>query len=168
MERLYCVNCLRRTPAYPCPLCGYDPSRTPAVAQALEQCILHGRYLTGRVLEKNPMEILYKGRDLAQNREVIIREFFPAGKAEREKDGSLRWTGLPQPEQVPASQQRRGSMTLLDSFSENNTIYTVCLAPASRPKPQGTKKQEREWVPFLLALLTLALAAVAAAPWMLP
>ena len=50
MERIYCMNCLRETPAYPCPLCGYAPRVTPAVNQALEQCILHGRYLTGRAL----------------------------------------------------------------------------------------------------------------------
>ena len=83
MERLYCVNCLRQTPAYPCPLCGYDPGSAPAVGQALEQSILHGRYLTGRPLEKNSLEILYKGLDLTGSRPVVIHEFFPAGQAER-------------------------------------------------------------------------------------
>ena len=52
MEQIYCMNCLRQTPAYPCPLCGYDPSDAPQVTQALEQSIRHGRYLTGRALEK--------------------------------------------------------------------------------------------------------------------
>lgn len=170
MERIYCANCLRRTPGYPCPLCGYDPSRTPEVAQALDQCILHGRYLTGRVLEKNPMEIVYKGRDLAQNRGVILREFFPVGKAERREDGSLRWIAAPQPEEALPPQPRRRGETLLDSFSENNTIYTVCQPDVPRPKPQSAAPKEKgqEWLPFLLALLSLILAAAAAAPWLLP
>lgn len=170
MEQIYCRNCLRRTPAYPCQLCGYDPSDFPEVAQGLEQCILHGRYLTGRVLEKNSMEILYKGRDLAEDREVILREFFPAGKAERREDGSLRWIAAPEPEEALPPQPRRRGETLLDSFSENNTIYTVCQPNTRRPMSREItpKEKEREWLPFLLALLSLILAAAAAAPWILP
>lgn len=168
MEQVYCLNCLRRIPAYPCPLCGYDPSGTPAVAQALEQCILRGRYLTGRVLEKNAMEILYRGRDLAEDREVIIREFFPQGKARRRTDGSLDWIGSPKPaEALPPQPSRRGE-TLLDSFSENNTIYTVCQSAPPLPRPRGEKRKQSGWLPFLLALLVLALIAAAAAPWLLP
>ena len=98
MERIYCKNCLRETPAYPCPLCGYDPEAAPAVSQALEQCILHGRYLTGRAMEKTPIGISYKALDLEENRPVSIREFFPAGQAQRQPDGSLSWLTPPHPQ----------------------------------------------------------------------
>ena len=168
MEQGYCLNCLRRIPSYPCPLCGYDPAQTPAVAQALEQSILRGRSLTGRVLEKNALEILYRGRDLAEDREVVIRECFPLGKARRKTDGSLDWRGAPQPEEALPPQPRRQGEIRLDSFSENNTIYTVCQSAPPPPKPRRAKKKQSGFLPFLLALLALALAAAAAAPWLLP
>lgn len=168
MERLYCVNCLRQTPAYPCPLCGYDPGSAPAVGQALEQSILHGRYLTGRPLEKNSLEILYKGLDLAGSRPVVIHEFFPAGQAEREEDGTLRWT-TPAPAEKNALlaqvRQRLPQERIADSFPENGTVYMVCQPDP--PPPRQTlpiKKKDNEWLPFLLALLILILCAVTLGP----
>ena len=48
MERLYCVNCLRQTPAYPCPLCGYDPGAAPVVHHAhLAQKLQNTRCILG-------------------------------------------------------------------------------------------------------------------------
>ena len=144
MEGLYCANCLRRAPAYPCPLCGYDPAGTPGVARAMDPCILHGRYLTGRVLEKNALEMVYAGRDLALDRRVDIHEFFPAGKAERCADGSLHWTAPPRPEEALPPQPHRPGETLLDSFSEHNTIYTICQPiPPCPPAPAAGKKERR-------------------------
>lgn len=168
MEGLYCANCLRRAPAYPCPLCGYDPAGTPGVARAMDPCILHGRYLTGRVLEKNALEMVYAGRDLALDRRVDIHEFFPAGKAERCADGSLRWTAPPRPEEALPPQPHRPGETLLDSFSEHNTIYTICQPLPPARQPRQPEKRSGEWLPFLLALLVLALAALTAAPWLIP
>lgn len=164
MERIYCMNCLRQIPAYPCPLCGYAPGAAPAVSQALEQSILHGRYLTGRALEKNAIEIVYKGLDLKENRPVLLREFFPAVQAERPPGGSLsRRRRLPEDwEAMPAQTQRLPRETIIDSFSENGTVYTVCLPGQSSPPPEipPERKKENEWIPFLLALLILTLAAL--------
>ena len=120
MEQIYCMNCLRQTPAYPCPLCGYNPSDAPQVTQALEQSILHGRYLTGRALEKNNFEIVYRGLDLSQNKPVTIWEFFPAAQASRQQDGSLSWaTPLTEdPEAILARvRQRIPQDAIADSFS---------------------------------------------------
>ena len=165
MERIYCKNCLRETPAYPCPLCGYDPEAAPAVSQALEQCILHGRYLTGRALEKTPIGISYKALDLEENRPVSIREFFPAGQAQRQPDGSLSWLTPPHPEGALGTHSQMPEDVVLDSFSENNTIYTVFrpVAP-SRKRPPQVRKKESEWLPFLLALLLFLLTIAAALP----
>lgn len=168
MERLYCVNCLRQAPAYPCPLCGYDPGSAPAVGQALEQSILHGRYLTGRPLEKNGLEILYKGLDLAGNRPVVIHEFFPAGQAEREEDGTLHWT-TPAPAEKNALlaqvRQRLPQERIADSFPENGTVYMVCQPDPPQPRQMlPSKKKDNEWLPFLLALLILILCAVTLGP----
>lgn len=164
MERIYCMNCLRQTPAYPCPLCGYDPGAAPAVGQALEQSILHGRYLTGRALEKNAIEIVYKGLDLEENRPVILREFFPAAQAERLADGRLRWRNPPPEdrEALLAQTQRLPREAISDSFSENGTVYTVCLPRQSMPQPETPpeRKTENEWIPFLLALLLFTLATL--------
>ena len=174
MEQLYCMNCLRQTPAYPCPLCGFDPGAVPAVPHALAQCILHGRYLTGRPLEKDAIEILYKGMDLAENRPVVIREFFPASQAERAPDGSLIWmTQPPENRQALLARTHRclPQEDLLDSFPENGTVYTICQPnPPSPPEAQPQRKKENEWIPFLLALLILALAALAGITlvWLLP
>lgn len=168
MERIYCMNCLRQTPAYPCPLCGYDPGVAPAVNQALEQCILHGRYLTGRALEKNAIEIIYKGLDLSENRPVTIREFFPAGQAARRPDGSLEWAAPAAMDETAILAQARRRLPegiIRDSFSENGTVYIVCEPDRSpvRSESRPPEKKENEWIPFLLALLVLALAALTGA-----
>ncbi len=163
MERIYCMNCLRETPAYPCPLCGYAPRVTPAVNQALEQCILHGRYLTGRALEKNAFEIIYKGLDLQENRPVILREFFPAGQAGRREDGSLEWADrmpMSEADVLAHARHRLPEGTIQDSFSENATIYMVCEPIQSPAPPESSRKKENEWIPFLLALLILVLASI--------
>lgn len=167
MEQIYCVNCLREVPAYPCPLCGHDPARIPEVSQSLKQCILHGRYLTGRATEKNGFEIIYRGLDLSEKAPVTILEFFPAGKALRKADGSVSWV-------IPPVQNRESMLTrvrgqlprdaILDSFSENGTIYIVCK-PRSHMVPSPPKPKQSEWLPFLLALLVLALTTLAIAPW---
>ncbi|MGM9605207.1 MAG: hypothetical protein ACI3XG_09080 [Faecousia sp.] len=168
MERIYCMNCLRQTPAYPCPLCGYDPAAAPAVNQALEQCILHGRYLTGRALEKNAIEITYKGLDLSEDRPVTIREFFPAGQAQRKTGGSLEWADripMSEADVLTHARQRLPEGMIRDSFSENGTVYIVCEPDRSPVRPQQPQpvKKENEWIPFLLALLLLALAALTGA-----
>lgn len=169
MERIYCMNCLRETPAYPCPLCGYDPAVAPAVNQALGQCILHGRYLTGRALEKNAIEITYKGRDLSKDRPVTVREFFPAGQAERRDDGSLEWADrmpINETDVLTQARHRLPEGTIQDSFSENGTIYIVCEPTHRLSRPAQSQKKEKEWIPFLLALLVLALAALTGAALM--
>lgn len=166
MEQLYCMNCLRQTPAYPCPLCGYDPSRAPRVPQALEQSILRGRYLTGRVLEKNSFEIVYRGLDLAENEPVTLREFFPAAQAERQKDGQLRWSSPISEDReaiVSRARQRLPQDAVLDSFSENGTVYIVCKPAPPRPAPAQPPKKENEWIPVLLALVVLTLIALTTA-----
>lgn len=166
MEQLYCMNCLDQIPAYPCPLCGYDPSQSPRISQALEQSILRGRYLTGRVLEKNSFEIVYRGLDLVENKPVTLREFFPNTQAERLENGLLKWnTPTMENEQTILSRlrQRLPQDAVLDSFSENSTVYIVCKPAAQRPAPAEPPSKENEWIPVLFALVTLSLTALTAA-----
>lgn len=166
MEQLYCMNCLAQIPACPCPLCGYDPSQSPRVPQALEQSILRGRYLTGRALEKNSFEIVYRGLDLAENKPVALWEFFPAAQAERVENGFLKWNSPASEKQesiLSRVRQRLPQDAVLDSFSENGTVYIVCKPTPERPTPVQPPKKENEWIPILFALVTIALTALTAA-----
>lgn len=170
MEHIYCMNCMRQTPAYPCPLCGYDPKEAPVVSQALEQSILHGRYLTGRAMEKNNIEIIYKGLDLYENKPVTIWEFFPMGQADRLEDGTLRWKAPPsQSQEAMRSQirQRISQTEICDSFPENDTVYVVCKPRPPCPPAPLPQRKENGWLPFLLALLVLSLSAIALAPFLM-
>lgn len=166
MEQLYCMNCLGQIPTYPCPQCGYAPSQSPGVSQALEQSILRGRYLTGRVLEKNSIELVYRGLDLVENKPVTLWEFFPIAQAERLENGHVKWNApAGEDPQVILSRlrQRLPQDAVLDSFSENGTVYIVCKPAAQRPVPVQHPKKENEWIPILFALVVLALTALTAA-----
>ena len=127
---------------YPCSKCGYDPRQTKNVEYALPvETILAGKYLVGRVLGQGGFGITYIGWDIALERKVAIKEYYPSGQVSRQPGTrQLTWyTG----ENARAAQQNgmemflkearkmvrvdaiSGVVRVLDLFRENETAYIV-------------------------------------------
>lgn len=149
------MNCLRQVPAGKCPLCGFDPAAVPPVPQAMAQAILAGRYLTGRAVQKTGFDITYRGRDLVEDRPVLIQEYFPAGQVRRDGDGiGLCWTREPEEPDVLLRRARESAAApIVDAFPENGTVYVVRRElPAPPPRQDSRPARESELIPFLIAL----------------
>ncbi len=149
------MNCLRQVPAGKCPLCGFDSAAVPPVPQAMAQAILAGRYLTGRAVQKTGFDITYRGRDLVEDKPVLIQEYFPAGQVRRAGDGiGLCWTGEPEEPDVLLRRARESAAApIADAFPENGTVYVVRRElPAPPPRQDSRPARENELIPFLIAL----------------
>lgn len=149
------MNCLRQVPAGKCPLCGFDPAAVPPVPQAMAQSILAGRYLTGRAIQKTGYDITYRGRDLVEDKPVLIQEYFPAGQVQRAGDGiGLRWTREPEGPDVLLRRARESATApIVEAFPENDTVYVVRRElPTPPPRQVSPPARESELAPFLIAL----------------
>ena len=72
-----------------CPICGYDSaSRNPDVCLPVG-FTLDNRYMVGKAKKRNGEGITYIGWDTADDTAVSIREYFPAGFAERNPDKTV-------------------------------------------------------------------------------
>ena len=79
-----CLGCMEPFQGYPCPRCGFDPKNVKSAEYALPlETILAGKYLVGRVLGQGGFGITYIGWDIALERKVAIKEYFPAGQVSR-------------------------------------------------------------------------------------
>ncbi len=155
MGQHYCMNCLRQVPAGKCPLCGFDSAAVPPVPQAMAQSILAGRYLTGRAIQKTGYDITYRGRDLAEDKPVLIQEYFPAGQVHRAGDGiGLCWAQEPEnPDGLLRRARESAAAPIVEAFPENGTVYVIRRElPAPPPRPVSPPARENELVPFLIAL----------------
>ena len=142
MELSKCAGCMEAFRGYPCPDCGYDPQKSGQAEYALPvETILAGKYLVGRVLGQGGFGITYIGWDLALERKVAIKEYYPSGQVSRQPGTrQLTWyTG----ENARAAQQNgmemflkearkmvrvdaiSGVVRVLDLFRENETAYIV-------------------------------------------
>ena len=142
MELSKCAGCMEAFRGYPCPDCGYDPQNIRQAEYALPvETILAGKYLVGRVLGQGGFGITYIGWDLALERKVAIKEYYPSGQVSRQPGTrQLTWyTG----ENARAAQQSgmemflkearkmvrvdaiSGVVRVLDLFRENETAYIV-------------------------------------------
>lgn len=148
------MNCLRQVPAGKCPLCGFDSAAVPPVPQAMAQSILAGRYLTGRAVQKTGYDITYRGRDLVDDKPVLIQEYFPAGQVRRAGDGiGLCWAQEPEGPDVLLRRARESAAPIVEAFPENGTVYVVRRElPAPPPRQDSRPARESELVPFLIAL----------------
>ena len=138
---MICYMCMREYEGTRCPHCGfaadtYEPFPT-ALAPAT---VLHDRYYIGAALGKGGFGITYIGYDLAAQKKVAVKEYFPSAVAFR--DG-LKETAV----SVPAAQsgiyrsgvekfyneavilsQLTGIPTIVqvyDFLYENNTAYII-------------------------------------------
>ena len=92
MEINRCHGCMGEIGDYPCPHCGYDPRKAGARDYALRPgCIVNGKYLLGRVLGQGGFGITYIGWDIALERKVAIKEYYPSGQVVRQDGLSLQW-----------------------------------------------------------------------------
>ena len=139
MEFHRCYGCMEETVHYPCPHCGYVPEGK-AVDYALRPgSILNGKYLVGRVLGQGGFGITYIGWDLALERKVAIKEYFPSGQVVRQNGASsLLWYSTEQAESARESgmemflkEARKMNkvrkipqvVQVLDLFQDNETAY---------------------------------------------
>lgn len=154
MGQHYCMNCLRQVPAGKCPLCGFDSAAVPPVSQAMAQSILAGRYLTGRAVQKTGYDITYRGRDLVEDKPVLIQEYFPAGQVQRAGDGiGLHWLREPEsPDSLLRRARESAAAPIVEAFPENDTVYVIRRELPAPPKQVSPPARENELVPFLIAL----------------
>ena len=142
MKVSYCFGCMENTPDYPCPRCGYMPSVSSSAYSLRPGTILKGKYLLGKVLGQGGFGITYIGMDLALQRKVAIKEFYPANCVGRETGTNrVLWYDTPQAQETMSSGQaqflkeaRKMSRVsnistvvhVFDVFQENGTAY-ICM-----------------------------------------
>ena len=142
MELSKCLGCMDNLQAYPCPHCGYDPAQEPRPEYALpRETILAGKYLVGRVLGQGGFGITYIGWDIALERKVAIKEYYPSGQVNRSPGSrSLTWYTnepalqaredgmkmfLKEARKMVKADSIPGVVRVLDLFQENDTAYIV-------------------------------------------
>lgn len=129
-----------------CPVCGFDrqeyeKDRPFRILPTMT--VLHGRYLIGRTLGIGGFGITYLAMDLAEEKKVAIKEYFPNGLAERtmmaDGDCSIHVSGSQQKQYydkglmsfikeantMQALRKIDGIVQVLGFFQENNTAYLV-------------------------------------------
>ena len=142
MELNKCFGCMEEIQGYPCPHCGFDPRRVTGIEYALPMgTILAGKYLVGRVLGQGGFGITYVGWDIALERKVAIKEYYPSGQVSRNPGSrGLTWYTSVQSQQAKQNgtqmflkEARKMSkvddipnvVRVRDLFQENETAYIV-------------------------------------------
>ena len=132
---------MEETTSNPCPHCGYLSKNSPDYALQ-SGTILHGRYLLGRILGQGGFGITYIGWDLALNRKVAIKEYYPSSCVSRDvsADASLQWFPTQESQEArtagkEAFLKEARKLNLVDSipqvvhalelFEDNGTAYLV-------------------------------------------
>lgn len=72
-----------------CPYCGFETAKKQSSPFLPYSTVVGGRYLVGKVIEINGESTSYIGYDRVQNKNVIVKEFLPAGYFVR-KNGEIR------------------------------------------------------------------------------
>lgn len=142
MELSKCFGCMEDFRGYPCPKCGYDPAKDKHMEYALPpETILAGKYMAGKVLGQGGFGITYIGWDIALERKVAIKEYYPSGQVSRSPGTrALTWYSSEQSQharqdgmQMFLKEARKmvkadsipGVVRVLDLFQENGTAYIV-------------------------------------------
>lgn len=137
-----CFGCMEEIQGYPCSHCGFDPRSVKGIEYALPMgTILAGKYLVGRVLGQGGFGITYVGWDIALERKVAIKEYYPSGQVSRNPGSrGLTWYTSVQSQQAKQNgtqiflkEARKMSkvddipnvVRVRDLFQENETAYIV-------------------------------------------
>ena len=140
MELSKCFGCMEDFRGYPCPKCGYDPGKDKRMEYALPpETILAGKYLVGKVLGQGGFGITYIGWDIALERKVAIKEYYPSGQVSRNPGTrTLTWYSseqslharqdgmqmfLKEARKMVRADSIPGVVRVIDLFQENNTAY---------------------------------------------
>lgn len=153
-----------------CPICGYDSSRRNPEDCLPARFTLADRYFVGKSKFQNGEGITYIGWDIQQNSVVNIREYFPAGFAQRNPDKTVsiinggKYTfneGLM--EFMEINRQIMGSelpslIPVTDVFEENGTVYAVsqnisCITMSEFLKKNGGTLKWEQARPLFLPLI---------------
>ena len=142
MEFNRCLGCMEPSQGNPCSRCGFDSQRPSGMEYALPlSTILAGKYVVGRVLGQGGFGITYIGWDLALERKVAIKEYYPSGQVSRsqgtrnltwyttEQANAARKSGmemfLKEARKMVKADSIPGVVRVLDLFQENGTAYIV-------------------------------------------
>lgn len=142
MELKKCMGCMEPFAGYPCPNCGFDAQNEKKMEYALPlETILAGKYLVGKVLGQGGFGITYIGWDLALERKVAIKEYYPSGQVSRtpgnlelswyttESSRQAREDGmqmfLKEARKMSKVDEVSGIVRVRDLFQENGTAYIV-------------------------------------------
>ena len=136
-ERL-CLGCMNDNGGEKiCPICGYDSAEgNPADCMSIK-FIINGRYLVGKMLNRDGEGITYIGWDNSTDSIVNITEYFPDGFAHRNPDKTVTMIeggeytfneGLLEFAEINRTIQKSDLAALVevvDVFEENGTYYAV-------------------------------------------
>lgn len=138
-----CFGCMAEIQGYPCPQCGYDARSADTASYVLQPgTILNGKYLVGKVLGQGGFGITYIGLDLALERKVAIKEYFPSGQVSRHPSGgsTVLWyttatahtaksSGMEmfikEARKMTKVSNNPNVVHVLDLFQENETAYII-------------------------------------------
>ena len=136
-----CMGCMNDNGGQSiCPVCGYDSSQGNDRDKLPVKFCLKERYIIGRVISYNNESVTYLGWDNSENVAVNIREYFPAGFAERNADrtvaivqgkgfffnkGLMKFIEL---NDKLMSLELPSVSPILCVFEENGTVYSISPA----------------------------------------
>ena len=127
------------TPTAECDACGWDNHHRENGNSALRQTILNEQYIVGKSLGHGGFGITYMGFDLALERRVVIKEYFPVGiafrlgdsvsvraykEAEEDYQYGLDRT-IRESREIAKVGQIPNVMQVYNIFRENGTVYIV-------------------------------------------
>ena len=141
MQVNLCFGCMEPTDSYPCPHCGYTPSQKGAEWALQPGSILNGKYMIGRILGQGGFGITYIGWDIALEKKVAVKEYYPSGQVGRtpgtnalswytnESAALARQAGLEmflkEARKMSKVDDVSGIVRVRDLFQENQTAYIV-------------------------------------------
>lgn len=132
-----CRNCFSAKRVYPCPVCGYTKDSVKHSRDYLPPGVkIAGRYILGGVIGRGGFGITYLAYDTKADKKTVIKEYFPAMLARRERLRVLP-TGSKNAEQFNLGAERffdeaemvsrfNGNpsiVSIYDCFYANNTAY---------------------------------------------
>lgn len=136
-----CPNCFSEMTGEPCPQCGYTQGSENLSPYALPAgTVLLGKYIVGKMLGKGGFGITYLAYEIAGDRKVAIKEYYPDGIAFRsntstgvstymgEKDDTYKSGAEKFYEEARTVSRFNGNPNIIhvyEFFYENNTAYFV-------------------------------------------
>ena len=138
-----CVHCMKeiKDGIKFCPYCGDKPSEQNPPHQLAAGTVLKGKYLIGSAIGEGGFGITYVGYDLTLEIKIAVKEYFPAGYANRfnayTNSVTINYNNsndyfahgkenfLLEAKSIAKFSQENGIVDVREYFTENNTAYIV-------------------------------------------